>query len=220
MMRNLDFSEYSGIKEENFKRAINKLLGETFIVKDEDKSTYDFIRNNDIDINDYLNVMGYAVAVKENEGYCSLIRDPALVSIVRDPNSLTLSNDEKTMLAVFWKIYIERFIENAIIKIAITRKELTDILTAYFPPKIVNSPIQIELLLKVFKRHNIIKITGDIKDDNSEIRIYPSVMMALNENEVQTYMGSILNVNNVMPDDLDDNIDDETDGEFDEDENN
>jgi hypothetical protein len=215
-MKTLDFSEYSGLKEEYFKKAINKLLSETFVVKEDDKNTYDFIRNNDIDVNDYFNVMGYAVEVREAEGYCCLIRDPSLESIARDPNSVTLSSDEKIVLAVFWKVYIERYIQNAIIKVAITRKELTDILTPYLPPKIVNSPTQLELLLKIFKKHNIIKVIGDIREDNTEIRIYPSVMMALNENEIQTYMNGILSTNDSEHEDVNDDTYEEMDGEIDE----
>lgn len=207
-MKTLDFSEYSQIKEEGFKKAINKLLSETFILKEEDRNTYDFIKNNDIDINDYFGVMGYFVDVKEKEGYCYLMREASRDSSSKDPNSVSLSIDEKIFLAVLWQIYIERFIGNASMRVTILRKDLIDILKDYLPPKITNSPAQLEILTRVFKRHNIIKICGDITKDDCEIRIYPSVMLALDEKEIEIYTDNILKTNKA--DDLG-NIDDDVD---------
>lgn len=216
-MKNLDFSGYTGLKEESLKKAINKLLSETFIVKEDDRNTYEFIKNYDIDINNYFNIMGYSLEVRENEGYCCLMRDKTDECITRDPNTLTLSNDEKIILAVFWQIFIERFIENAVIRVSVSRIELVDILKDYLPTKITSSPAQLELTLKVFKKHNIIKVQGDIKDDTCEIRIYPSVMMALNENEIRVFMDDILTTSSNET--LDDN-EGETEDETGEEENN
>jgi hypothetical protein len=178
---------------------------------------YEFIKNNDIDISNYFNIMGYSVDVRENEGYCYLMRDLAFDGIARDPNVLILSNDEKIVLAVFWQLYIERFIANAIIRVSVLRKELIDILKDYLPAKITSSPTQLEQLLKVFRKHNIIKVVGDIRDDTCEIRIYPSVMMALNETEIQLFMDNILITGS---NDMSIDIEDETEDEAGEKENN
>lgn len=171
-----DFSEILGdVSKEKFRQTMNRLLNECFILKKNSTtaSDYRFIVANQSLFEGVLDLLGYELIVREDQGVIT-IYNPAGTGRIR------FSRLESILLLILRLLYIEKMREVSQAQEAIVLLE--EILEKYGMLKL--GRLRKDLLLNAlrgFKRLNLIANLDrmDTGDPGIRIQIYPSILFAV-----------------------------------------
>ncbi|WP_097006533.1 DUF4194 domain-containing protein [Lacrimispora amygdalina] len=172
------------------KDAINALLKRSFLMRDRNRDIeyYLTVQDNLVEINEYLDFMGYeavidrdlsviALAYKGNEG-------------IVPPKYKMTTNETKIYMAlikIFDRKVYEELIGTDVVKTNV--RELKIELTNYDLNLIPNNKITtFQKALDSLERYNLIElIDKEIKDEHSEFQILPSIKLAMNREAFMQY---------------------------------
>lgn len=173
-------------EKERFRIAANKLLNQCFLLrkKDDTKKEYVYIRENRELFQNYFDLLGYRIEVNEDQGVIALKGE-------YDTGRLILTKMESIFLLILRLLYIEKRkeITGSYEEVTVLMEEIRE---KYGILKIKNKQIMDKgmerRLVALFRRYNIIKnIDADVNQADTRILIYPSILMAVNADDINQY---------------------------------
>ena len=182
----MDILKESMIQKEKFKIAANKLLNNCFIVKKKEDTRNDYIfiiQNKDL-FNEYFDLLGYCIEINEMQGVVALTSQ-------HGTGRLRLKKIESILLLILRLLYIEKRKELSLNEDVVV---LTDEIHQKYNMLKIEAKVNLDKTtlrdtVRLFKRYNIVSnIDSDITMSDARIRIYPSVLFAVpNDNLSSMY---------------------------------
>lgn len=182
----MEILKESLVQKDKFKIAANKLLNNCFILKKKDDTRNDYIfivQNKELFI-EYFELLGYTIEINEMYGVVAL-------SNMYGTGRLRLKKIESVVLLILRLLYIEKRKELSLNEDVVI---LADDIHQKYDMLKIESKLNIDKTMlrdavRLFKRYNLIyNIDADVTKSNARIRIYPSILFAVtNENITQMY---------------------------------
>ena len=182
----MEILKESSVQKDKFKIAANKLLNNCFILKKKDDTRNDYIfivQNKELFI-EYFELLGYTIEINEMHGVVAL-------SNMYGTGRLRLKKIESVVLLILRLLYIEKRKELSLNEDVVI---LADDIHQKYDMLKIESKLNIDKTMlrdavRLFKRYNLIyNIDADVTKSNARIRIYPSILFAVtNENVTQMY---------------------------------
>lgn len=177
----MEILKESVIQKEKFRIAANKLLNNCFIIKKKEDTRNDYIfilQNKDLFI-EYFDLLGYILEINETHGVVGLTSPYGT-------GRLRLKKIESIVLLLLRLLYIEKRKELSLNEEVVV---LTDEIHQKYSMLKIEAKTNLDKTtlrdtIRLFKRYNIlVNIDSDITMSDARIRIYPSVLFAVaNEN--------------------------------------
>lgn len=182
----MEILKESLVQKEKFRTAANKLLNNCFIIKKREDTRNDYIfivQNKDLFI-EYFDLLGYTLEINDMQGVVAL-------TSLSGTGRLRLKKIESIILLLLRLLYIEKRKELSINEDVVVLSE--EIHQKYNMLKI-EAKLNLDKTvfrdtIRLFKRYNIIaSLDSDVTISDARIRIYPSVLFAVpNDNIAGMY---------------------------------
>ena len=182
----MEILKESVVQKEKFKTAANKLLNHCFIIKkkEDTRNDYIFIEQNKNLFIEYFELLGYKVEINELQGVVSL-------SNVDGTGRLRLKKLESILLLIIRLLYLEKRKELSLNEEVVV---LSEEIHAKYNMLKIEAKTNLDKTafrdtVRLFKRFNLISnIDSDITMSDARIKIYPSVLFAVpNDNLTKMY---------------------------------
>jgi len=174
------------IQKEKFRIAANKLLNNCFIIKKKEDTRNDYIfiiQNKNLFI-EYFDLLGYSIEINEMQGVVALTN-------LNGTGRLRLKKIESIILLILRLLYIEKRKELSLNEDVVV---LTDEIHQKYNMLKIEAKANLDKTtlrdnIRLFKRYNIVSnIDSDVTMSDARIRIYPSVLFAVpNDNLTGMY---------------------------------
>lgn len=173
-------------QKDKFRIAANKLLNNCFVIKkkEDTRKEYMFINQNREMFTTYFELLGYQLQINEEQGVIGLVNQYGA-------GRLQLSKYESIMLLIFRLLYLEKRKELG------TYSEEVTVLVEEVREKYAMLKVKAEPVLKKEKERNIMSLfrrfnlAGNIESDvtqaDTRIIIYPSIIMAIQMDDINHY---------------------------------
>jgi len=176
----LDALEKMTVTQQNqFKDAANKLLASTFLSRDkkDNKESYYFLMSYKELFDEFFNILGYEIELDIQTG--SVMLTGATAS-----NTLKLKRDETLVLLILRLLYHEKMKEASLNDNIVC--EVSDIHEKYDYLEIKKKLNKTDLMssLRLFRRYNLIEVTGDLTTSSCKIVILPTILMAIKSEDI------------------------------------
>lgn len=173
-------------QKEKFRIAANKLLNQCFLLKkkEDTKKEYIFIRQNKELFFSYFELLGYDVKINEDQGVIALVNQFGT-------GRLALGKYESILLLILRLLYVEKRKELATFSEEVTVL-MEEIREKYAMLKIKTKPVldkgMEKQMVSLFRKYNLIQnLDSDVNQADARIIIYPSVIMAVSVEDINTY---------------------------------
>ena len=187
----MDIFKESVIQKDKFRNAANKLLNHCFIVKRKEdlRSDYIFILQNKEYFEEYFDLLGYELKINENTEVIGLLN-------YNGTGRLRLKKIESIILLILRLLYIEKRKElgmhDDVIILAESIHEKYGMLK--IDSKINIDKTSLKEAFRVYKRYNLINtLDSDITKPESRIKIYPSVLFAVSNDNINDLYDQVKN---------------------------
>ncbi len=185
----MEIFKESLVQKEKFRTAANKLLNNCFIIKKKEDTRNDYIfivQNKDL-FTEYFDLLGYKVDINDIQGVVAL-------TSVSGVGRLRLKKIESVILLILRLLYIEKRKELSLNEDAVVLSE--EIHQKYNMLKIdAKSNLDKTLLrdaIRLFKKYNIVaSLDTDVTMSDARIKIFPSVLFAVPNDNLTTMYESI-----------------------------
>ena len=176
----LDALEKMTVTQQNqFKDAANKLLASTFLSRDkkDNKESYYFLMSYKELFDEFFNILGYEIELDVQTG--SVMLTGATAS-----NTLKLKRDETLVLLILRLLYHEKMKEASLNDNIVC--EVSDIHEKYDYLEIKKklNKTDLQSSLRLFRRYNLIEVTGDLSTSSCKIVILPTILMAIKSEDI------------------------------------
>jgi hypothetical protein len=176
----------SQVQKEKFRNAANKLLNSCFIIKKKEDTRNDFIfiiQNKPL-FDEYFDLLGYKIEINENQGVVALTN-------MNGTGRLRLKKIESIILLILRLLYIEKRKELSLTEDVVV---LTDEIHQKYCMLKIEAKLNLDKTMlrdniRLFKKYNIVaNIDRDVTMSDARIKIYPSVLFAIpNDNLTSLY---------------------------------
>lgn len=178
----MDILKESVTQKEKFRVAANKLLNNCFIIKkkEDTRNDYIFIVQNKGLFIEYFDLLGYKLEINDMLGVVAL-------TSANGTGRLRLKKIESIILLILRLLYIEKRKELSLNEEVIVLSE--EIQEKYNMLKI-DTKLSLDKTvfrdtIRLFKRYNIISnLDSDVTISDARIRIYPSVLFAVTNDNI------------------------------------
>lgn len=174
-----NYEQFSQGQKDQFQAVANKMLTNTFLARDKEnnKNDYYFLINYKDLFEEFFQILGYELEVKPDLGV-------AFLSGATSANSIKLKRDMTIVLLILRILYHEKMKETSLNENISVNVE--DIHTKYNYLEIKKRINKTDLVesLRTFRRFNLIEILGDIQSSSARIIIYPTILFAVNTEEI------------------------------------
>lgn len=184
--------DYTSSERETFQRACRRLLKQTFIVRDrneESRKLYFFISKNPAPFSEYFQLIGFDIVVDRNNGVIMLSNyESETDSMNVQSNRIQLKKDESIILCCLWIVYIDNLNEGNLTRPILI--SITDLRFEFekFGVKDEMDKSVLKRALDLFSRYQLIELSGKVGDEECLIRLYPSLVFALNTEEFKKFV--------------------------------
>jgi len=182
----MEILKESLIQKEKFKTAANKLLNNCFIIKKKEDTRNDYIfiiQNKDL-FNEYFDLLGYRLEINDMQGVVALTSQ-------QGTGRIRLKKIESILLLILRLLYIEKRKELSLNEEVVV---LTDEIHQKYNMLKLEAKANLDKTtlrdtVRLFRRYNIVSnIDSDVTLSDARIRIYPSVLFAVpNDNLSSLY---------------------------------
>jgi hypothetical protein len=182
----MDILKESVTQKEKFRVAANKLLNNCFIIKKKDDTRNDYIfiiQNKNLFI-EYFDLLGYKIEINEMQGVVAL-------TSVSGTGRLRLKKIESIILLILRLLYIEKRRELSLNEDVVV---LSDEIHKKYSMLKIEAKLNLDKTIvrdtiRLFKRYNLVtNLDSDVTMSDARIRIYPSVLFAItNDNLTGMY---------------------------------
>ena len=169
-----------------FKDTVNKLLASTFLSRDkrDNKESYYFLMSYKEIFDEFFAIMGYEIILDMPTGSVMLTGASAT-------NTLKLKRDETIVLLILRLLYHEKMKDTSLNENIVC--SAGDIHQKYDYLEIKKKLNKTDLIssLRMFRRYNLIEVTGDITSSACKIVILPTILMAIKSEDITTVFNTI-----------------------------
>lgn len=181
----------SSSDQQMFKKCCRRLLKETFIVRDKDEESrrmFFFVSTNEVFFSNYLNYMGFEIAVKKDNGVVMLQNMNSDIVVCKQK----FNKFQSIILCCLWTLYMDKIHSGSLSKlINISLPELNAELEKYDFKGAFDVKNSLKIALQLFARYNLIYMNWNLPDNERVIVLYPSIQFALDDNEFAVFATSV-----------------------------
>lgn len=200
--------KFENVTKEKFRTVANKLLNQCYLLKKKDDTRMDYlyVLQNKAAFSDFFDVLGYRLKIDETQGVIGLSTD-------ENSSCIKLKKYHSICLLILRLLYAEARNELSLSEDVIVRME--QIHEKYGLLQIRQKPMLDKATLNetvtLLKKYNIIdKLDNDISDPDTRLKIYPSILFAMpNENIDTVYKNTMSKLNKYAGGDAADETNDE-----------
>lgn len=185
----MEIFKESQTQKDKFRLAANKLVNNCFLIKkkEETRNDYVFVLQHKALFDEYFNMLGYNIKVYENYGFIAL-------ESMYGTGRLRLKKMESIILLILRLLYIEKRKELSLIDEVIVLSD--EIYQKYNMLNILSKPNLDKTTLRettrLFRKYNILTlIDKEVTAPDARIKIYPSVMFAVSNDNLNTVYEAI-----------------------------
>lgn len=176
-------------QQNQFKDAVNKLLASTFLSRDkrDNKESYYFLMSYKEVFDEFFKILGYEVILDMPTGSVMLIGASA-------QNTLKLKRDESIVLLILRLLYHEKMKDTSLNENIVC--QVSDIHEKYDYLEIKKKLNKTDLInsLRLFRRYNLIEVTGDLTSSACRIVILPTILMAIKSEDITEVYNTIMKI--------------------------
>lgn len=180
------YERLTSVQKATFKDIANKLLASTFLARDkkDNKDNYYFVVSYKEVFDEFFAILGYEVKLDQGIGAIMLSSD-------QNTGFLKLRRDETIILLILRLLYHERLKETSLNENVVI--SVLDIHEKYNYLEIKKRINKTDLVsaLRLFRRFNLIETIGDITMSNTKVVIMPTILYAINTEEITEVYNTI-----------------------------
>ena len=185
------YETFNVTQQNQFRDTANKLLSNTFLCRDkkDNKENYYFLMSYKEVFDEFFKILGYEIVLDTTLG--SVMLEGASAT-----NTLKLKRDESVILLILRLLYHEKakdasLNDNIICSVA-------DIHEKYDYLQIKRKLNKTDLVssMRLFRKYNLVEITGDITTSTCRVVILPTILMAIKSEDVTSVYQTILHITN------------------------
>jgi len=185
----MDILKESVTQKEKFRVAANKLLNNCFIIKKKEDTRNDYIfivQNKNLFI-EYFDLLGYKLEINDIQGVVAL-------TSINGTGRLRLKKIESILLLILRLLYIEKRKELSLNEEVVV---LSDEIQEKYNMLKLEAKLNLDKTvfrdtIRLLKRYNIISnLDSDVTISDARIRIYPSVLFAVTNDNINGMYESI-----------------------------
>ena len=169
-----------------FKDTVNKLLASTFLSRDkrDNKESYYFLMSYKEVFDEFFKIMGYEIELDLPTG-------SVMLSGASASNTLKLKRDESVILLILRLLYHEKMKDTSLNENIVCA--VSDIHEKYDYLEIKRKLNKTDLIsaLRLFRRYNLIEVTGDLTSSACKIVILPTILMAIRSEDITEVFNTI-----------------------------
>ncbi len=169
-----------------FKDTVNKLLASTFLSRDkrDNKESYYFLMSYKEVFDEFFKIMGYEIELDMPTG-------SVMLSGASASNTLKLKRDESVILLILRLLYHEKMKDTSLNENIVCA--VSDIHEKYDYLEIKRKLNKTDLIsaLRLFRRYNLIEVTGDLTSSACKIVILPTILMAIRSEDITEVFNTI-----------------------------
>lgn len=179
----------SQVQKDKFRVAANKLLNSCFVIKkkEDTRNDYIFILQNKELFVEYFDLLGYKIEINDNQGVVALTN-------INGSGRLRLKKIESIILLILRLLYIEKRKELSLTDDVVV---LTDEINQKYNMLKIETKANMDKTMlretiRLFKRYNIVTIIDrDVTMSDARIKIYPSVLFAIPNDNLNSIYDAI-----------------------------
>ncbi len=169
-----------------FKDTVNKLLASTFLSRDkrDNKESYYFLMSYKEVFDEFFKIIGYEIELDMPSG-------SVMLSGASASNTLKLKRDESIILLILRLLYHEKMKDTSLNENIVCA--VSDIHEKYDYLEIKRKLNKTDLIssLRLFRRYNLIEVTGDLTSSACKIVILPTILMAIRSEDITEVFNTI-----------------------------
>ena len=173
-------------QQQQFKETANKLLASTFLSRDkrDNKESYYFLMSYKEIFDEFFKILGYEIILDMPTG--SVMLEGASAS-----HTLKLKRDESLVLLILRLLYHEKMKETSLNDNIVI--SVNDVHEKYDYLEIKRKLNKTDLVsaLRLFRRYNLIEVTGDLSTSSCRVVILPTILMAIKSEDITTVFNTI-----------------------------
>ena len=180
------YETFNVTQQNQFRDTANKLLSNTFLCRDkkDNKENYYFLMSYKEVFDEFFKILGYEINLDTTLG--SVMLEGASAT-----NTLKLKRDETIVLLILRLLYHEKakdasLNDNIICSVADVHEKYD-----YLQIKRKLNKTDLVSSMRLFRRYNLIEITGDITTSTCRIVILPTILMAIKSEDITTVFNTI-----------------------------
>ncbi|MBO5712474.1 MAG: DUF4194 domain-containing protein [Acholeplasmatales bacterium] len=166
-------------QQNQFRDIANKLLANTFLSRDkrDNKESYYFLMSYKEIFDEFFKILGYEIKLDMPTG-------SVMLEGSQPSNTLKLRRDESIILLILRVFYHEKMRETTLNENVVC--SVSDIHEKYDYLEIKRKLNKTDLVaaIRLFRRYNLIEVTGDITTSTCRIVILPTILMAIRTEDV------------------------------------
>lgn len=172
--------------KEKFGLYVRKLLNQSFIISSSDSEAYNYIRNYEEAIDEYLGVLGYTISINSEQMVIGL-EEADITEQMKYNFREKLRKTHTALLACIWKLYIQKINEFADPdELWFEMKELKEIMQTWNLTKKDLTATEMEEAFRLFSKHNLVRVlSGDLKNPNTRVQMLPSLCLCMQSSEFE-----------------------------------
>lgn len=176
----LDAYEKMNVTQQNqFRDTANKLLSSTFLCRDkkDNLGSYYFLMSYKELFDEFFTILGYELTLDTASG-C------AMLSGASASTTLKLKRDESLILLILRLLYHEKMKDTSLNENIVC--SIADIHTKYDYLEIKRKLNKTDLIsaVRLFRRYNLIEVTGDVTSSACRIVILPTILMTIRSEDI------------------------------------
>jgi hypothetical protein len=184
MLENLE--KMTNAQQQQFKDTANKLLASTFLSRDkrDNKESYYFLMSYKEIFDEFFKILGYEIILDMPTG-------SVMLEGVSASHTLKLRRDESLVLLILRLLYHEKMKETSLNDNIVI--SVSDIHEKYDYLEIKRKLNKTDLVsaLRLFRRYNLIEVTGDLSTSSCKVVILPTILMAIKSEDITTVFNTI-----------------------------
>ncbi len=173
-------------QQTQFRDTANKLLQSTFLSRDkkDNRDSYYFLMSYKDIFDEFFQILGYEIILDVPTGSVMLSGSSA-------SNALKLKRDESIILLILRLLYHEKMKNTSLNENIVC--QVADIHTKYDYLEIKRKLNKTDLVsaLRLFKRYNLIEVTGDVTSSSCRLVILPTILMAIKSEDITEVFNTI-----------------------------
>ena len=185
------YETFNVTQQNQFRDTANKLLSNTFLCRDkrDNKESYYFLMSYKEVFDEFFKILGYEINLDTTLG--TVMLEGASAS-----NTLKLKRDESIILLILRLLYHEKakdasLNDNIICSVADVHEKYD-----YLQIKRKLNKTDLVASMRLFRKYNLVEITGDITTSTCRVVILPTILMAIKSEDVTSVYQTILHITN------------------------
>ena len=177
-------------QQEQFKDTANKLLLCTFLSRDkkDNNEAYYFLMSYKQVFDEFFKILGYEIQLDMPTG-------SVMLQGANAQTTLKLKRDESLVLLILRLLYHEKMKDTSLNENIVCA--VSDIHEKYDYLEIKKKLNKTDLVssLRLFRRYNLIEVTGDLTSSACKIVILPTILMAIKSEDITEVFNTINKIN-------------------------